>query len=445
MDMDVGEGFETLEEVLKKGKELFMKRGLPLVICAALSFAAFAFSGCAPKQPENPEPPENPYAAVDKSNLYGIVEPLWEKGNPDASNNNFQVEGFDLDKTVNLIGALGAKSFRMMFTNGIVTNPSTMDTDLVDYFQGAITKLEAAGIKQIIGMAMIFPAYTDFKPDSAYSAPHADDSNYGEWLNAVSTLWKKLASTFPKITYWEMGNEFNSNTFFHPNGYIAPAGTLDEGINGFTKDELTEQCVNYMYYASQGIKAGNPNAFTVMPGLTCGAGGMGSRAVEYFIEDMYGLIKSGDYPYGDTKSKNSDDYFMCLNWHPYITSGDLDPNWLTYNNDVYAVVKANGDDGKKVFFTELGFSDLGDTGVEQRQIGFMNLAFQYAENDMPYLESIGAFRLYECQFAATWGGLGQINYGYFKEPANGVGFTPKAKAYALQKIYGGTGDLTMYQ
>ncbi|GHU99012.1 hypothetical protein FACS1894211_03700 [Clostridia bacterium] len=401
--------------------------------------AATVFAGCAKK-------PKHAGFTVDKSNLFGIDEPLWEKGSPDASNNNFQVKGFDLDKTVGLIEALGAKSFRLRFPREMVTNPSATDGDMIAYFTEAAAKLRAAGVKQIIGTSMIFPAYTDFRPDSAYSAPHVDDPAYGPWLDAVTTLWKKLAALFPDITYWEMGNEFNMNTFYHPNGYVPPIGNvLGEGANGFTQSELAAQCVNYMYYASKGIRAGNPSAVTVMPGLSCGPGGMGSRAVEYFIGDMYGLIKSGSYPYGADKSTDCDDYFMCLNWHPYVLNGDLDASWLKYNNDVYAVAKKNGDDGKKVFFTEFGFTDMGDSGVEERQIGFMNQAFKYAKDDMPYVESICAFRLYECEFAANWGGTGETYFGYFKEPSNGKGFSPKAKAFALQTLYGGSGDLRRYE
>jgi hypothetical protein len=421
-----------------------MKKIISLLIAAALTAAA-ALAGCGSANDKSNDTKKHEGYIVDKNNLFGIVEPLWEKGSPDDANNNFQVKGFDLDKTVNLIGALGATSFRMMMTD-VTNNPNSIGADRAAYYNGAVAKLKAVGVKQIIGMNMVFPVSTAFIPQDRYSAPRVSDPNYGAWLDAVRGTWKLIARTFPDIKYWEMGNEFNMNTFFHPNGYSSSPGSfLEEGQNGFTRPELTEQNVNYMYYASKGIKEGNPDAVTLMPGYSCGPGGMGTRAVEYFISDIYDLIKSGNYPYGETKSTDPDDYFMALGWHPYVLSGDLDDEWLKANNKVYEVVKKNGDGGKKVFFTEFGFTDGGDEGVEQRQIGFMNKAFEYAKNDMPYLENITAFRLYQCQFAANWGGSGEVYFGYFKEPGGTKGFSPKNKAFALQELYGGTGDLRQYE
>jgi hypothetical protein len=53
------------------------------------------------------------------------------------------------------------------------------------------------------------------------------------------------------------------------------------------------------------------------------------------------------------------------------------------------------------------------------------------------------FRLYEDTPLAQWGGVNEIYYGMFKEPQNG--FKAKAKAFAMQQICGGSGDLRRFE
>ena len=105
----------------------------------------------------------------------------------------------------------------------------------------------------------------------------------------------------------------------------------------------------------------------------------------------------------------------------------------------------NGDEGKKVIFSELGFSDNGVDDVEELQIGYTERVFEYCENELPFVESVLSFRLYECEYAATWGGSQESHFGFFREPTGDKGFSPKAKAYKLQQIYGGSGDLAKYE
>lgn len=83
--------------------------------------------------------------------------------------------------------------------------------------------------------------------------------------------------------------------------------------------------------------------------------------------------------------------------------------------------------------------------VEDMQIEYTELVFEYCENDLPFVESVLSFRLYECEYAATWGGREQTYFGFFREPTGDKGFSPKDKAYKLQEIYGGTGDLAKYE
>ena len=395
---------------------------------------AFGFAGCSDDQT-----PSDPYADIDKSLLYGMDEPLYETGAGGSSLT--QVRGFDLDTTVDLVSMLGAKSFRFRIPTGFIQSPSQYDAEIYEYLQSASEKFREAGVTNLIGQASLFPAYSGFRPDSSSSAPRPDDENYGAWLEAVAEMWQAVAELFPEITQWEMGNEFNTNTFFHPNGYQSIAGSLEEGSGGFTWEEKVVVVTDYMYYAAKGITAANPENIAVMPGLA--AVSLNIKNIEYFIEDVYARIESGEAPYGETKSTDPDDYFGALCWHPY--SKEIDESWLQSQQSVYDVVIANGDEGKKVIFSELGFSDGGVADVEALQIGYTELVFKYCENDLPFVESVLSFRLYQSEYAATWGGSAETYYGFFREPTGDKGFSPKDKAYKLQEIYGGTGDLAKYE
>ncbi len=297
-----------------------------------------------------------------------------------------------------------------------------------------------AGISPI-GNYIAFPAYTSFRPDTWRSVPRPDDPAYLEWMEAVADMWEKIASLFPEIVYWEVGNEFNANAFFHPNGYIPVPDSLQDGTNGFDYDERITAVTDYMYYATQGVHRGNPKAQSVMP--SPGPLNNSFIAVENFIYDVYDRIKSGQAPCGDVKSTEPDDYFEVLCWHPYI-NGAVDEGWLNAQNRIYQAAIDNGDEGKKVFFTEFGFSDDGIADLEEAQIGYFERAYEYCKNDMPYVERVCAFRLYQCSMAETWGGSHEDYYGYFTEPDGNHGFGPKQKALSLQRLYGGVGDLYKY-
>ncbi len=408
-----------------------MKKFLSLLLGGILTVGAcVGFVGC------NTEP-KDPYTAIDKSLLFGIDEPIYEKGGSSIT----QVRDFNIDTTVDLVSMLGAKSFRFRIPEGFIQSPSQYDSEIYEYLKSASDKFIKAGVTNLVGQASLFPAYAGFRPDSSSSVPKPDDENYGEWLNAVTDMWKKVAELFPEIKQWEMGNEFNSNTFFHPNGYTPIEGSLDEGVGGFSKEEQVIAVTDYMYYAAKGIIAANSENIAVMPGLS--PIGLNMKNVQYFVEDVYNRIKSGEAPYGETKSTDPDDYFGALCWHPYASK--IDDTWLAEQKAVYDVVVENGDEGKKVIFTELGFSDFGMDDTEELQIEYTKKIFEYCQNDLPFLECVMSFRLYECEYAAVWGGKEQTHFGFFREPTADKGFSPKNKAYALQEIYGGKGDLAKYE
>lgn len=412
-----------------------MKKLICLLTVIALCLGLFG--GCkGGKEPEE----KDLYAGVDKSLLYGIDEPISEGVPVNENWEVSQVRGFSLDATVHFVSALGAKSFRFRIPKGFMTMANQYSQSGYEYFSGAIEKFHNAGVTNLIGNACIFPQYTGFRADSDASAPRPDDPHYGEWLEAVCDMWAGLAGLFPEITKWEVGNEYNSNTFFHPNGYTGVSGSLAEGTNGFTNEEKFTVVTDYMYYASKGIKKGNPNAECIMPGIAPINGSF--LSVQFFLEDIYSYIKSGNAPYGSVKSTNPDDYFDYLCWHPY---GEANDKWKADNDKIYQVAIDNGDEGKPVIFTEFGYTDSGIPDNENIQIEYLRQAFDYMKNDMRYVETCCEFRLYTCSYAEVWGGAGEVYFGCIKETSGTNGLTPRAKAYALQQIFGGGGDLNLYK
>jgi hypothetical protein len=375
-----------------------------------------------------------PKLQIHKDMLYGMVEPLWElKGSSGNGKKEFQVKGFDLDITVKLVSFLGAKSFRLMFKK-VFDRTANFDQELLAYHKSAVQKLKAKGVNQIIGMCMVFPTNSNFKPNHTYSVPHLSDQHYQAWLLKVEDTWQRIAQLFPEIRFWEMGNELNEDFFFHPNEYEGGFGSTSK--NGFTEADKVKHIVNYMYYAAKGIKKGNPKAIAVMPGLSPGRKGLESNELAAFINEIYLAIQSGAFPYGEFKSKNTNDYFNVLAWHPYAVLGKIDKDWMQANKTIYDVSLKHGD-VKPVFFTEIGFTDYGDKETENIQIAQMQQVFDYVKTDLPFVKNVSAFRLFECSGAMEWGGKGEVHFGYFKEPTSTAGFTAKPKALALRKIYKG--------
>ena len=108
---------------------------------------------------------------------------------------------------------------------------------------------------------------------------------------------------------------------------------------------------------------------------------------------------------------------------------------------------------KKVFFTEIGFSDA--TFSEEKCAQFIEEMFETVEEEMPYVEAINYFKLLN---VASIGWTGTVSrFGLFYDPdVNRVDYAldgnvrntpgaPKEKAYAFQRAAGGTGDLTLIQ
>jgi len=158
------------------------------------------------------------------------------------------------------------------------------------------------------------------------------------------------------------------------------------------------------------------------------------------MDKIYSRIASGDF-----WSTNNDDYFDVAAWHPYEFEYEPGGFWIEVNQAARRVMQKYGDGDKPVMLTEFGYTDSGDPEVEKTQTEWYKKIFEIIETKLPYIRAVHIFRLYEDYKAnaerktVDWGGIHEVYYGLFREPERG--FTPRAKAFVLQELAGGKGDL----
>lgn len=409
----------------------------------------------------------------EKTYLKGVVEPF-------ASTT---ITGFNYEKASDLLGTLGSKTFRMWLSESVLfpgysNNTVYSDQTLSEVSMGGkiqigqyITALKQAGIEEIVGLGSFFPkveSTSKYNYSNSYVPTISTDENsdYATFLHKVYLIYKTVSSTFPEITVWEMGNETNHNTF------------LSNPEKQLSQEELAHINVDYMYYATKGVKEGNPNAITIPAGFAPIEDGMPSIA--RFYEMIYTNIESGNFPTVGEKSTNKRDYFQGLCWHSYDVSNGIAINkpvsqlnldlWKEQNDQIYNVAVKHGDSHLKAWITEFGFTlernhlretTASDTSItryklndkyydldESSEHAQAEYCYAYFEkmDEMEYLNSVHFFRLFCSEQGMQWNGFGEVYFGLFLEPDSTVnrGFYPRKKAYAIQEIFGGKGDLTKY-
>jgi hypothetical protein len=389
---------------------------------------------------------ENDYLTVDKSRLYGIAEPFYEKR---TDNDNFQVIGFNSNIAIDLLKATGTKTIRLMLPQSIFTKYAMygendfeieLDSDIVAYFKNVIKDLIAAGINHIICEAAIYPKPEGFNGGYVnLSVPERDDECYYNWCLLMQKQWQIIAATFNEITYFEMGNETNTHSYMSK--YSGETYSLIE---------LAAINTDLMYYASKGIKEGNSKAYSVTPGFSS-LGTMSvysdeltsvGYSIALFVEEIYKNIISGNFPYGENKSADVDDYFQAIAYHPYELT-----HWQDFsanNKRLYSIIEKYDDVKRKVFITEMGWADNNENSLLEEQIIKINQLYSICKNELDFIESVCYFRLFNCKYASNWGSFYETTYGLFNEPDNLNGFVPKMKATEIKKIFGGAGDLDMW-
>lgn len=352
--------------------------------------------------------------------------------------------GADAAQTIDLIDALGAKSMRIwmhhkrLLVRGENDNSLGWKDDVFKRYRAYVEELTRRGIR-IVAMnhSYVLPLGHGCTENSM-EMPLPETDAYFAQMRLISDAYEMMAREFPEIEYWECGNEVNMN-FYMPK----PRANETQIKNAvydpkyyYTNTEKAEITADICYYASKGIRKGNPKAFTVFPAPTPYRG---YAEMAEFLEYTYRAIESGKFPRGDKANTNADDYFSVMCWHAYNFGGES--KLITDGGKmIYDVMRAHGDGGKKSFITEFGYHDsdfvktrgMTKAQADETQAGFL-------PSDIKAFESIGGvetvfmFRLYDWLVGP---GI-EVDFGLFTSPSSEKGIVPKAKGLAVYKIFNG--------
>lgn len=416
------------------------------LMCAGVMGAALA--GCSGQGPTL----DAQHGIADQSVLYGMCYLLEERA----------ADSLDIEAEVQLMKNLGVKTVRqwMHFTH-FMSDPSTFheEWETTKNMRALLAACTEAGIVNI-GMNHHNFCTTSIKA-STTAKPFARDvsegSKYVQWLNDYYTSWYTLVSAFPEVMYWEIDNEVNNPDFM--------TDSAVKGQSSYNVRQMAEIATDMFYYASRAIHDANPEAQTIMGGLT-EPNGLGTGNTAAFLQYLYDNIASGEYGYfygqedAGTASTDPDDYFQIACWHPYMSNFNRQ-NFIDINNEYYEIILENEGKHKKVFFTEIGWND-GNIGEETF---LSNLRAMFgAVSQMPYVETVNLFKMYDNGTLNNWDGAGYQYWGFFhdadpthvypqctKSPdainidgnGNCITGAPKRSAYVYQELAGGSGDLTL--
>ena len=385
--------------------------------------------------------------------FFGIGEPLIQRQRD---------QGIDAPAYLELIKALGCNAYRSwMHITEILKDPETPDEEEVSRHRKLLAKAAELDI-EVTGMSHEWFLPQGCIQSFGHAMPARDltpGSLYMQALEMLETSWYTMASLFPEVRIWEVGNEWNLNAFLHPDGFLS-----SDMSRPFTADEKMDIAVDMMYYSARGIRRANTGALAASFSPALSTPGLGGDMPD-FLPVMYGAAWTLDKVYkriksGDFWSENTDDYFDILAWHPYVftnneTESDADlfldvdePDqlWKSFNDTAYRVMKKYGDGHKQVILTEVGFTDLGDPVLEERYAGFNRKLLQIAQ-ELPYVRTLHNFRLLNENAMLRRGGieenqiggLTEVYFGIFTDPEEGL--KPRKRAYTIQEMTGSKADL----
>lgn len=365
---------------------------------------------------------------ANKEYIYGMGDLAWSEysWNPEGKK-------IDYKQTSKLMNTMGVKSVRVwLHCNWLMNDPNTYNEKGLALAKDIVSDLDSYGF-QLIGMNHSNFHKSGYSNSSSTVAKPArdlsDGSYYLTWLDEYETTWYNIVKEFPTITYWEIDNESNIDTFFEK-----------LGGGSFSLREKAAIYTDMLYFASKGIHRANKDAITVMGGLVI-------DTAEAFLEYIYDNIEADD-----AYSNYYDDYFQVAAWHPYMDTFTKEKFKRT-NDDIYAVIKNREGKDKKVFLTEFGFSEGAVSVANQEK--YIKDAYDVMKDELPYVESCHYFRMYD-NLGSTWGSSKEKTFGLYTDPTdkgminaegkyqNEVKGNPKTTAYVYQNMAGGSGSLTFY-
>ncbi|MCK4481851.1 hypothetical protein KAU55_01395 [Candidatus Bathyarchaeota archaeon] len=352
--------------------------------------------------------------------FFGVGEPL-------MSRSAWGDENLNLSKAFEIMENLSVCRLREWVWRRLVFNESGtgLNQNIVEALSNVLEEAHSRNIS-VMGMVQDFPSWMtkiesgEFFQQIVPSRDLTEGSPYKKFLDCYEKSWETLARTFPDITMWEIGNEYNLDDFLHPEGY----NQSDPSSPRFSFAMKVNIVTDVLYYGSRGIHAGNPEAITVMCGLA--RGGNGIYDIRDFLESIYENIESDEWP-----SANTSDFFQVACWHPYLLAEEPTPSgWVEPNIAVRNVMINHKDSSKLVVFSEFGYSDH-CTGLNGTQIAdYLTRVFTLAnESFRPWLQTLYWFRLIDPDPNFDKLPCYEYGFGLTKSPAENYTLKLVADAY----------------
>lgn len=147
------------------------------------------------------------------------------------------------------------------------------------------------------------------------------------------------------------------------------------------------------------------------------------------IKKIYRNIRSGQYGCGSTDSDDISEQLPCsiILRKPILTT--IRKSACKSFSDL---ITEYGDDGKKLFITEFGFSDSGSQDSDRKQGQLLEQALE-AMKGCDYIDSVYVYKMIEGSSDVS--GTERC-YGLFSVSGKS-GFIPKEKANAVCSFFGG--------
>ena len=345
--------------------------------------------------------------------------------------------------------ALKAKSIRIWIAmSGLFSvgdhDDLTVNQGYYNVMKDHVDSLVEAGVENFLCMYSAYVYPTGYVPTTGYVVPDPNEEydDYIRFLNLQAEATKQMKIMFPMINNFEPGNEpdFACAPCIHKNGFIHGGGMEVNFNYVYNDDDKTSILCDLCWYIRRAIKEVDDKARVVFPGLT------NQYTVPDFIDLVYQKIESKCLPAGQTYSDiDPDNYFDVLNWHPYPTQlredGSVKWNqWVEYNKELYDVVIKHGDEGKEVYFSELGWTDwgTGDIDAQNRIAENYRSAFENIKAEMPWVTAVFVFRLTNLIYQTLDETGGEENFGIFYHPNDPVKpGQPKPAAITIAKLFNG--------
>ena len=230
---------------------------------------------------------------MKKDRLFGIGEPLVQRERD---------QGVPAAEYLDLIAGLGCTAYRSwMHITEILKDPQTVNEEEAARHKKLLARAKELDI-EVTGMSHEWFLPEGCLQRTGHAMPARDlteGSLYMKALHMLEDSWCTMASLFPEVSIWEVGNEWNLNAFLHPDGFLQ-----SDMSHPFSPDEKYDIAVDMMYFAARGIRRGNPKAkvASFSPALSTEALGGGMPdflpvmyGAAWALNEVYRRIKSGNY------------------------------------------------------------------------------------------------------------------------------------------------------